>query len=599
MNTAFNFVLSASKFGFSDVLALLCGLALFLYGMDVMGDALKKSAGNSLKTILAKMTSNPVKGFLLGLVVTLVIQSSSATTVMVVGFVNSGTMTLVQSVGVIMGANVGTAITAWLTALNSLGGDTGADAVAMLKVLKPDSWVPIVAVIGICLIMFVKRGRKKDLGVILLGFAVLMTGMTMMSDAVSPLKGDPGFASILTMFENPILGILAGLVLTAIVQSSSASVGILQALTVTGAISYGAAIPIVMGQNIGTCVTAMLSSLGANKNGKRAAIVHLSFNVIGVVLVSVIFYTLNAIINFAFTSVAIDAWGIAIVHTLFKIVCVALISPFYKQLAKLACLIVKDSKDDQETSTLLDDRLLGTPGVAVERASQVVISMADISTKALKDSLSLFDSFDAKLADSIRDMESKVDTLEDAIGSYLVKISSRTDDPQDSEQMTKLLHIIGDYERISDHAVNIVESCEELKDKKIAFSAEAERELNVLRAAVGEILALSYDAFANNDLAKAAEIEALEQVVDDLRDKIKLNHIKRLQKSECTIEHGFVLSDILTNFERVADHCSNIGGCVIEIAQYDALDMHKYNATSHKREEFEEKYSMYSAKYAI
>ena len=599
MNTAFNFVLSASKFGFSDVLALLCGLALFLYGMDVMGDALKKSAGNSLKTILAKMTSNPVKGFLLGLGVTLVIQSSSATTVMVVGFVNSGTMTLVQSVGVIMGANVGTAITAWLTALNSLGGDTGADAVAMLKVLKPDSWVPIVAVIGICLIMFVKRGRKKDLGVILLGFSVLMTGMTMMSDAVSPLKGDPGFASILTMFENPILGILAGLVLTAIVQSSSASVGILQALTVTGAISYGAAIPIVMGQNIGTCVTAMLSSLGANKNGKRAAIVHLSFNVIGVVLVSVIFYTLNAIINFAFTSVAIDAWGVAIVHTLFKIVCVALISPFYKQLAKLACLIVKDSKDDQETSTLLDDRLLGTPGVAVERASQVVISMADISTKALKDSLSLFDSFDAKLADSIRDMESKVDTLEDAIGSYLVKISSRTDDPQDSEQMTKLLHIIGDYERISDHAVNIVESCEELKDKKIAFSAEAERELNVLRAAVGEILALSYDAFANNDLAKAAEIEALEQVVDDLRDKIKLNHIKRLQKSECTIEHGFVLSDILTNFERVADHCSNIGGCVIEIAQYDALDMHKYNATSHKREEFEEKYSMYSAKYAI
>ena len=600
MNTAFNFVLSASKFGFSDVLALLCGLALFLYGMDVMGDALKKSAGNSLKTILAKMTSNPVKGFFLGLVVTLVIQSSSATTVMVVGFVNSGTMTLVQSVGVIMGANVGTAITAWLTALNSLGGDTGADAVAMLKVLKPDSWVPIVAIIGICLIMFVKRGRKKDLGVILLGFSVLMTGMTMMSDAVSPLKGDPGFASILTMFENPILGILAGLVLTAIVQSSSASVGILQALTVTGAISYGAAIPIVMGQNIGTCVTAMLSSLGANKNGKRAAIVHLSFNVIGVVLVSVIFYTLNAIINFAFTSVAIDAWGIAIVHTLFKIVCVALISPFYKQLAKLACLIVKDSKDDQETSTLLDDRLLGTPGVAVERASQVVISMADISTKALKDSLSLFDSFDAKLADSIRDMESKVDTLEDAIGSYLVKISSRTDDPQDSEQMTKLLHIIGDYERISDHAVNIVESCEELKDKKIAFSAEAERELNVLRAAVGEILALSYDAFANNDLAKAAEIEALEQVVDDLRDKIKLNHIKRLQKSECTIEHGFVLADLLTNFERVADHCSNIGGCVIEISAYDALDMHKYLSDLRDgSSDYEAKCAAYRAKYTL
>ena len=599
MNLTFNFALSASKFGFSDVLALLCGLALFLYGMDVMGDALKKSAGNSLKTILAKMTSNPVKGFLLGLAVTLVIQSSSATTVMVVGFVNSGTMTLVQSVGVIMGANVGTAITAWLTALNTLGGDSGADAVAMLKILKPDSWVPIVAVIGVCLIMFVKRGRKKDIGVILLGFAVLMTGMTMMSDAVSPLKGDPAFANILTMFENPILGILAGLVLTAIVQSSSASVGILQALTVTGAITYGAAIPIVMGQNIGTCVTAMLSSLGANKNGKRAAVVHLSFNVIGVVVVSIIFYALNAFINFAFTSVAIDGWGVALVHTLFKIICVAIISPFYKQLAKLSCLIVKDSKDDQETSTLLDDRLLNTPGVAVERASQVVCSMAEISTQALRDSLSLFDSFDQKIADSVRDMESKVDTLEDAIGSYLVKVSSRASDAKDSEQITKLLHIIGDYERISDHAVNIVESCEELRDKKIAFSAEADREINVLRAAVSEILELSYEAFLNNNFDKAAEIDALEQVVDDLRDKIKLNHIKRLQKSECTIEHGFVLSDLLTNFERVSDHCSNICGCVIEIAKYDSLNMHMYNRSSHKREEYEEKYKMYSEKYSV
>ena len=599
MNSTFNFALSASKFGFSDVLALLCGLALFLYGMDVMGDALKKSAGNSLKTILAKMTSNPIKGFLLGLAVTLVIQSSSATTVMVVGFVNSGTMTLVQSVGVIMGANVGTAITAWLTALNTLGGETGADAVAMLKVLKPDSWVPIVAVIGVCLIMFVKRGRKKDIGVILLGFAVLMTGMTMMSDAVSPLKGDPAFASILTMFENPILGILAGLVLTAIVQSSSASVGILQALTVTGAITYGAAIPIVMGQNIGTCVTAMLSSLGANKNGKRAAVVHLSFNVIGVVAVSIIFYTLNAFINFAFTSVAIDGWGVALVHTLFKIICVAIISPFYKQLAKLSCLIVKDSKDDQETSTLLDDRLLNTPGVAVERASQVVCSMAEISTQALRDSFALFDNFDQKLADSVRDMESKVDTLEDAIGSYLVKVSSRASDAKDSEQITKLLHIIGDYERISDHAVNIVESCEELRDKKISFSAEAEREINVLRAAVSEILELSYEAFLNNNFDRASDIDALEQVVDDLRDKIKLNHIKRLQKSECTIEHGFVLSDLLTNFERVSDHCSNICGCVIEIAKYDSLDMHKYNAHSHKREQYEEKYKMYSEKYSV
>ena len=599
MNGLFNFTLKAGGFGITGVLELFCGLALFLYGMDVMGESLKKSAGSSLKTFLGKMTTNPIKGFLLGLVVTLVIQSSSATTVMVVGFVSSGTMTLIQSVGVIIGANVGTAITAWLTALNSLGGEGADETLAVLKWLKPDSWVPIVAVIGICLIMFVKRGKKKDMGAILLGFAVLMTGMTMMSDAVSPLKESETFKSILTMFENPILGIMAGIILTVIIQSSSASIGILQALTVTGAISYGAAIPIVMGQNVGTCVTAMISALGANRNGKRAAVIHLSFNVIGVVAVSVIFYTLNAIFGFAFTDNVINAWGIAIVHTLFKIICVALIGPFYKQLAKLSMLIIKDSKDDQETSTLLDDRLLGTPSVAVARATQVVATMAELSTKSLHDAISLFDSFDTKLADSIRDVESKVDNLEDAIGSYLIKVSTNATDPADSEQITKLLHIIGDYERISDHAVNIVESCEELRDKKISFSEEATREISVLRAAVNEILDLAYRAFINNDLEVAAKIESLEQVVDDLRDKIKLNHIIRLQKSECTIEHGFVLSDILTNFERVSDHCSNIGGCVIEIAQYDALEMHKYNKNKHGSEEFNRQYKEYAERYSV
>jgi phosphate:Na+ symporter len=518
---------------------------------------------------------------------------------MVVGFVSSGTMTLIQSVGVIIGANVGTAITAWLTALNSLGGEGGAEAVEMLSILKPDSWVPIVAVIGICLVMFTKRGRKKDMGAILLGFAVLMTGMTMMSDAVAPLKQSESFKNILTMFENPLLGILAGLILTAIVQSSSASIGILQALTVTGAITYGAAIPIVMGQNIGTCVTAMISALGANRNGKRAAVIHLSFNIIGVVAVSVIFYALNAIIGFAFTGAAINAWGVAIVHTLFKLICVVLIGPFYKQLAKLSMIIVKDSKDDQETSTLLDDRLLNTPAVAVGRATQVVATMADLSTKSLRDAISLFDGFDAKLADSIRDMESKVDNFEDAIGSYLIKVSAQATDPADSEQVTKLLHIIGDYERISDHAVNIVESCEEIRDKKISFSEDAKREIAVLRSAVNEILELAYLSFIENDLDAAAKIESLEQVVDDLRDKIKLNHIIRLQKSECTIEHGFVLSDILTNFERVSDHCANIGGCVIEIAKYDALDMHKYNRKKHTTEDFEQQYKAYAAKYSV
>ncbi len=599
MNITFNFMLEASSFGIGNVLSLLCGLALFLYGMDVMGDSLKKSAGSSLKAILGKMTSNPVSGFILGLAVTAVIQSSSATTVMVVGFVNSGTMTLLQAVGVIIGANVGTAVTAWLTALNGLG-EMDAATAGFLSALKPDSWMPILAVIGICLVMFFKRGKKKDIGAILLGFAVLMVGMSMMSDSVSSLKDNEAFKSILLMFENPILGVLAGLVLTAIVQSSSASVGILQSLTVTGAITYGAAIPIVMGQNIGTCVTAMLSSIGANKNGKRAALVHLYFNIIGVVLVLVLYYLLDFIIGFGLNELVIDMWGIALVHTLFKIICVALIAPFYKLLAKLAELTIKDSKDDRETINLLDERLLETPAVAVERATQVAYTMAELSGKALTDAISLFITYDPKVADAVRDMEAKVDTLEDSLGAYLVKVSACELDQRDSEQVTKLLHIIGDYERISDHAVNIVESAEEIREKKIAFSLDAQRELSVLRAAVLEIVEITRDAFLNNDLARAQDVEPLEQVVDELRDRIRLNHILRLQKSECTIEHGFVLSDLLTNFERVADHCSNIGGCVIEISAFDTLEMHKYLAEIKKgSENFEQKYQEYSAKYVI
>ena len=602
MNKLVNFTLEAGEFGLVEILSLFCGLALFLYGMEVMGDSLKKSAGNSLKAILGKMTSNHIKGFLLGLAVTLVIQSSSATTVMVVGFVNSGTMTLLQSVGVIIGANVGTAVTAWLTALNSLGGEQGESLVGILSWLKPDSWVPIVAVIGICLIMFVKRGRKKDIGAILLGFAVLMTGMTMMSDAVAPLKHNETFTNILTMFSNPVLGILAGIVLTVIIQSSSASVGILQALTATGAISFGAAIPIVMGQNIGTCVTAMISSLGANKNGKRAAVIHLSFNVIGVVAVSVLFYSINAIFG-CFNGLIggfTNAWDIAIIHTVFKLICVALIGPFYKQLERLSKLIVRDKKDENETNSLLDERLLGTPAIAVERATQVARTMATLSGKAIADAISLLENFDAKVADSVRDVEGKVDVLEDTIGSYLVKLSACELDSTDSEQVTKLLHIIGDYERISDHAVNIVESAEEMKDKKLSFSPEAKRELATLAAAVTEILAITEAAFASNDVNTAADIEPLEQVVDELRDKIRLNHIMRLQKSECTIEHGFVLSDLLTNFERVADHCSNIGGCVIEISAYDALDMHKYLAGVRDGSgDYEEKCELFRSKYAL
>jgi len=586
--------------GIFEILSLICGLALFLYGMELMGDALKKSAGNNLKSILGKMTANPVKGFLLGLVVTAIIQSSSATTVMVVGFVNSGTMTLLQSVGVIMGANVGTAVTSWLTALSGIdGGGEAQTALEIIQWLKPDAWMPILALIGICLVMFSKRGKKKDVGVILLGFSILMVGMSMMSDSVGGLKNDPGFRSILTMFENPILGVLAGVLLTAVVQSSSASVGILQSLTATGAITYGAAIPIIMGQNIGTCVTAMISSIGANKNGKRAALIHLYFNIIGVVLMLGIFYLIDAFVKFAFVSQYIDMWGVALVHTVFKIICVAIIGPFYRLLEKLAVITIKDGKD-AETDNLLDVRLLETPAFAVARAAEVTATMAEIATAALRDSLTLFDNYDVKLAESVRDKETKVDVLEDALGSYLVKISSCDMDERDSRQITKLLHIIGDYERISDHAVNIVESAEEMRDKKIEFSSQAQRELSVLRGAVGEILSIANEAFVSDNLQKASDVEPLEQVIDELRDKIKLNHILRLQKSECTIEHGFVLSDLLTNFERVSDHCSNIAGCVIEISAYDALDMHKYLSDIRAGSEgFDKKFKEYKYRYSI
>ena len=581
-----------------DVLSLLCGLALFLYGMEVMGDGLKKRAGSSLKAILGKMTSNPVKGFLLGLIVTMVIQSSSSTTVMVVGFVNSGTMTLLQAAGVIMGANVGTAITAWITGLSGIGG--AESALSIIKWLKPDSWMPIIAFAGICLIMFSKRNRKKDIGGIMLGFSVLMVGMSMMSDAVSGLADNEAFCNFLVMFENPVLGVLAGLILTAIIQSSSASIGILQSLTTTGAITYGAAIPIIMGQNIGTCVTAMISSFSANTNGRRAAMVHLYFNIIGVVFYLTVFSVLNAVFQFEFVHNIIGMWGVASVHTIFKILSVILMGPFYRQLVRLAEKSIKDKQGKVDTANLLDERLLDTPTVAVDRATQVTGMMAKISTEALQKALQLFDNYDTKLSDEIRDLENQADVLEDALGSYLVKLSACDLDERDSAQITKLLHIIGDYERISDHAVNIVISLEELRDKKIEFSGVAQEGLAVLRRALSDILTLTEEAYQGNDLVKAANIEPLEQVVDDLGDQIKLSHVQRLQSGECTIELGFVLSDLLINFERVSDHCSNIGSCIIEISQYGAMDMHKYLADLKKDGgDFQRKYEQYKAQYHI
>ena len=593
--------------GIFDVLTLVCGLALFLYGMDVMGDALKKSAGRKLKTILGNLTSNRFKALGLGLIVTAIIQSSSATTVMVVGFVNSGTMLLGQAVGVIMGANIGTAVTAWLTALNGIEG--GADALAWTEWLKPDAWMPILALIGICLIMFSKKSKHKDAGAILMGFAVLMVGMDLMSGAVSGLKGDPNFTKILTMFSNPLLGVLAGTILTAIVQSSSASIGILQALSSTGAISFGMAIPIILGQNIGTCVTAMISAAGAGKNGKRTALVHLYFNIIGVVFWLGMYYLVGWILKttnvFDFLTLAenstINMWGIAAVHTVFKFLAVGLLFPFANGLVKLAEKTIKgDDKKGDEYTDMLDDRLLDTPSVALERSREVAGQMAVVACRYIRSSIELFHGYDGKSADEIRDAENRVDVYEDVLGSYLVKLSSQSMDERDSHEVTKLLHIIGDLERISDHSVNLVDSAEEIKDKTLVFSEEAKAELDVLFNAVSEIVTITEQALVTSDLELAARIEPLEQVIDDLRDDVKINHIHRLKKSECTVEHGFVLSDILTNLERVSDHCSNIGGCLIEMAKNDSLDLHDYLHRVHVGGmEYKELFDEYKAKYAL
>lgn len=590
-----------------DVLGLICGLALFLFGMDLMGNALKRSAGKRLKRILGELTSNKLKGFLLGLGVTAIIQSSSATTVMVVGFVNSGTMLLSQAVGVIMGANVGTAVTAWITALNGISGGSG--ALAFLNYLKPDFWMPLLAIFGVILIMASKKQRTKDIATILLGFAVLMVGMTLMSDAVSSLKDNESFTRILTVFSNPILGVLAGTLLTVIVQSSSASIGILQALSTTGAISFSMAIPIILGQNIGTCVTAMISSLGANKNGKRAAFVHLYFNVFGVIIWLSLYYLIAWLLGVcgvfnvlgAAEAASINMWGIAIVHTVFKILNVITFAPFTKFLEKLACLTVRgDDKAGDEYTNMLDERLLDTPTVAIERSRAVAAKMASLTAEALKDSVSLIDSYDKKIADKIREAEERSDIYEDALASYLVKLSSRSMDEADSREVTMLLHMVSDLERIGDHAVNIVEAAEEMQDGDVRFSEAAKEQLSYLYRAVCEIVSITERAFCDGDVETALLVEPLEQVVDDLRDEIRRRHVSRLQKSECTLEHGFLLSEILTNLERVADHCSNIAGCLIEMTAHDSLDIHGYlRRVRASAPEFKESYASFSKKYSL
>ena len=578
-----------------DVLSLIGGLALFLFGMSLMGSALEKKAGGQLKTLLEKMTNNPIKGLLLGLGVTAVIQSSSATTVMLVGFVNSGIMTLHQAIYTIMGANIGTTVTAWLLSLTQISGSN-----PILALLKPSSFTPILALIGIIMYMFLKNDKKKDTGMILLGFAVLMNGMDTMSAAVAGLKDVPEFTNLLTVFSNPILGVLAGAVLTAIIQSSSASVGILQALSSTGTITYSSALPIIMGQNIGTCVTAMISSVGANKNARRTSLVHLYFNIVGTIVLLIVFYSLNAFIDFAFVDTAIDAKGIATVHPFFNVLCTLILLPFGRLLEKMAYLTIRDKETTTEEYEMLDERLLATPAVAVERCKSTVNSMAQISVSTIKQALNNFDNYTAKIGEEVRSGEAKVDQYEDHLGTYLVKLSALDMTHADSNETTKLLHIIGDFERISDHAVNIIESAEEMKDKHSEFSGIAKQEIGLMIGAVNEILDLALDAFCNENLKSAFMVEPLEQVVDYLRDTIKKNHIVRLRKNECTIELGFILSDLITNLERVADHCSNIAGCMLEMTHED-LDIHKYLRRIKQGDvkEFNEAYDNYMKKYSI
>ncbi len=580
-----------------DVLSLVFGLSLFLFGMNLMGDTLKKSAGRKLKSVLGKLTSHPFKGFLLGTLVTAVIQSSSATTVMVVGFVNSGTMLLSQAVSVIIGANVGTSVTSWITALSGLEG--GAAVGSLMQWFKPSTFTPIVAFAGLLLYMVGKNDRKKNVGLILLGFSVLMIGMDTMSDAVSGLSENETFRSILLMFENPLLGLLAGLMLTAIIQSSSASIGILQSFTATGAITFGNAVPIIMGQNIGTCVTALLASAGTNKNAKRTAMVHLFFNVFGSGICLGIFYLLKYAAVLPFLEGSIDMWGIAIVHTLFNFITAVVLLPLSGLLERLAIAVVRE-KGEADHFSVLDDRLLATPSVAIEQSRGLTVKMAELSVEAFDTACELWKNFSEKGADLVRRRERTVDEYEDRLGSYLVRISEQGILERESREVSQLLHLLGDLERISDHAVNLAESAEEIHDKGLSFSDEAVEELTVLSRAVREITELSLACMRDRDPLKAEMVEPLEQVIDGLRDEIKRRHVLRLQANECSIEHGFVLSDLLTDLERIADHCSNVAGCFLERSSEGEMRLHQ-QLREYRRDsgEFEARRQMFSEKYCL
>ena len=585
------------------VLALLGGLAIFLYGMDLLGEGLTGASGGKLENILEKLTSNPIKAVLLGAGVTAVIQSSSATTVMVVGFVNSGIMKLRQAIGIIMGANIGTTITSWILSLTGIESDN-----LFIRMLKPTSFSPILAVIGVVMLVFLKKDKFKNPAKIFIGFALLMYGMEAMSSSVEPLAEVPQFQALLTTFKNPILGMIAGLVFTAIIQSSSASVGILQALCSTGILSYATVLPIIMGQNIGTCATAMLSSIGASKNGKRAAIVHLYFNVIGTVVFMMVFYTVNMFVHFSFLNDTANEMGIAVIHTTFNIITTALLLPLRNVLEKLAYMTIR--VDDEEKAlmerqsvnefALLDDRFLESPSLAVEHCKTVIGNMADISRESLFTALGLIGNYDENKALYVGELESRVDKYEDELGTYIMKISTKILNKDDSETLNMVLHSIGDFERISDHACNLCDSARELHNKQMEFSPKAKTELDILCSAVREVVDISFDSFKTNNIKEADKVEPLEELIDTLTVELKARHIRRLREGKCTIDLGFVHSDITTNYERIADHCSNIAVCLIQVKQ-EGFDTHEYLGTIKREdnEQFKKQYAVFEEKYRL
>lgn len=580
-----------------SVIAFLGGLAFFLYGMSMLGDGLSRASGGKMEKILEKLTSNRIKAVLLGAGVTAVIQSSSATTVMVVGFVNAGIMKLNQAVGLIMGANIGTTATSWILSLTGIEGSN-----FFLKMLKPTSFAPILAIIGAFILMFAKSEKKKNVATIMVGFAILMSGMTAMSNAVEPLAEVPEFGQILVKFANPVAGVLAGMIITAVIQSSSASVGILQALCATGNVTYGLAIPIIMGQNIGTCITAIMSAIGANKNAKRAAAIHLYFNLIGTVVCLILFYGINVFVHFDFLTDAIGPANIAIIHSVFNIFTTVLLLPFGNQLVKLAQLTVGNHEEkevsDEMQIPVLDERFLERPAVAAEYSYVAAKRMAYLSRESLLSSLELFDQYDDKKAERITELEETVDQYEDKIGSYLVQLSSKTLSDTDSRSMTMLLHCIGDFERISDHAVSLMRSAKEMKEKDLHFSEHADAEMSVFRAAVKDIVDTAFSAFVTDNVKEAKKVESLEDVIDDINIQVRNRHVRRLQEGRCTIQLGFILSDMCTDMERISDHCSNISA--YQVQQHDSeYDPHAYSNEIRDHEDFRQQREKYRELYEL